>query len=349
MRALARNQNSVDTDCRASYMRGLASEPLLDREQEQRWAIDLRESREEACARFLELPPDALDRIADHDEKGPELGRHWPLDRLDRWFDRLEAYVSTANDRPAADVLGALRRIKRRIDRARDVLVRSNLRLVPHVVKQLSHSGSPLLDLIQEGNLGLLRAVDRFDPSRGFRFSTYAYWWIRRGLSGAFADGTRLIRLPANVLAQHRALHAAYAELESRLGRPPRTHELAERANLSIERVRALQELSPDPVSLEGSDTDSDGPGVLGRLADDSVATPLEALIDRETRKKVLRALEVLTPRERRIVRLRYGIRHSRAYSLREVGAKVRLSRERVRQIEAEALSRIQAWTAEAN
>ena len=224
---------------------------------------------------------------------------------------------------------------------ARDQLIRANTRLVVSVAKRYAGKGVPFPDLIQEGNLGLMRAVAKFDYRRGFKFSTYATWWIRQAITRALADQGRTIRLPVHMGDRLRKLFRTARELEQELGRPPSIEEIAIRLDLPPSRVEWMLRVSTDTLSLQkpvGEDDESE----LGHFIEDTDALPPGDVADQEIlREKLEQLLDTLTPRQARILRLRFGLADGHAYTLEEVGQKFGVTRERIRQIEAQALGRL--------
>jgi RNA polymerase primary sigma factor len=224
---------------------------------------------------------------------------------------------------------------------AREHLIKANTRLVVSVAKRYVGRGVPLLDLIQEGNLGLMKAVEKFEYRRGFRFSTYATWWIRQTITRAVADQGRTIRLPVHMTDRIRQLFKISRELEQSLGRPPTSEELAARLNLSNNKIRWLMQVSWTPVSLEspvGDEEDSE----LGMFVEDQInPTPYQIVYQHMLRERLDEVLSTLPAREARILRMRFGLDDNHPYTLEEVGEKFGLTRERIRQIEGKALRRL--------
>lgn len=225
-------------------------------------------------------------------------------------------------------------------ERARQQLIEANLRLVVSVARKYAGRGLPLSDLIQEGNLGLFRAVDRFDAKREFRFSTYAYWWIRQAVSRSIADQGRTIRLPVHMIELIGRVSRASAELQQRLGREPEAREIAHALDIPADKVRLALSAVPRPASLEAAVTD-DGNTIGEVVADESAVSPSDAAELSSLRDHLDVALSHLTPRERRVIELRFGLAGGRAHSLNEIGDELHVSRERVRQIEREAVGKL--------
>ena len=224
---------------------------------------------------------------------------------------------------------------------AREELVRSNARLVISIAKRYQNLGLPLMDLIQEGNIGLLRAIDRFEPARGLRLSTYATWWVRQGINRAVANQGRTIRLPAYLQDRVQQLSRAAQTLEQALGRAPNEAELAARLAVTPTDIRSLRAVAAPVVSLDDSLSDADDDSPWEQLEDTQV-TPVDELVARHLLREVMeRALEELPARYAQIVRMRYGLDGGLPSTLDAIAQRLDLSRERVRQIEREAFSRL--------
>ena len=226
-------------------------------------------------------------------------------------------------------------------DAARRTFIQSNLRLVVSIAKRYQGTGMTLLDLIQEGNLGLMRAVEKFDHRKGFKFSTYATWWIRQAIGRGIADKGRTIRLPSHVVDTMSVLSKASATMLKSLGREPTPAELAAETGVSEDRVNAALRAAPDLVSLSTSIGEDDGGELGDMIADDNAEVPFDAAARALVRDDLSMLLDYLNPREREILSLRFGLTGGEPLTLDEVGRQYNVTRERIRQIEAKALTKL--------
>jgi RNA polymerase primary sigma factor len=262
------------------------------------------------------------------------------VDRVQKRL-RFEGQQSATARKLTSKSLQSIAEGRRMADRAKADLVEANLRLVVSLAKKHVNRGLQLLDLIQEGNIGLMRAVDKFDYKRGYKFSTYATWWVRQSISRAIADQGRTIRVPVHMYESLQKLTRTSRSLLQEYGREPTPEELAETTGIPVEKVRAVMKIAREPISLE-TPVGSDGESHVGEfIPDDSGVSPDDAFAQMRFCEQTRQLLKTLTPREEKILRMRFGIDEPRDHTLEEVGESFSLTRERIRQIETKALRKL--------
>lgn len=342
---LADDETHEAEETTTTYLREMGRFDLLTPEEEAKYSKTIRQGFESIISAIREDTSGVkevqllCERIDLWEKRDPTLKPKKQQLNFMR-YTILSAAKKYPDIRELFELQAKLEAYSRSIEVAKDTMIRANLRLVVSIAKRYMHQGLTLADLIQEGNLGLMRAVFRFDYTKGNKFSTYASWWIRQAITRAILDKTRTIRLPVHFLELRSQFFKAFYALFKELGREPTPLEISKATNLPMDKILSILEASREPISLETPVGDDDS--TLGDFLENQESqSPYDAVQTRELSGRVNDILETLSEREEKIIRLRFGIGEKAEYTLEEIGKLFNVSRERIRQIEKKALNRL--------
>lgn len=331
IKILKQIRSHISTDPIRAYLQEIGKIPLLNAEEEVILAKRIEAGEEETRKLVAELAKDKKHDIYEKAHKDFEAGEN-----KTQWIEKARHRLST-KDRKLIN-----KTIKTGIE-AKNLLTTANLRLVVSIAKNYSKRGLDLLDLIQEGNLGLMRAVEKFEYRKGFKFSTYATWWIRQAITRAIADQARTIRVPVHMIETINKLSKVSSQLATKLGRKPKPSEIAKEMEITVDKVQEIIKIAQKPQSLETPIGEEQENSLIDIIPDEFTASPSELATWSFLKKQITEILKSLSDRERKVLELRFGLRDGVARTLEEVGHEFNVTRERIRQIEAKALKRMKS------